>query len=140
MQQRPTHHSGLLLASNRLLDSLPDLAIDVAPVLEGTLENRFGHATLKVSGYIGYKASPLRVVHDLTYQCPCLPPVIVIGSKSIGGSYHLTVDRPRIVPPYERGVGCWSSVAVGSVYRIRGVHYPHHAVLGVAVGPRFSEH
>src|SRR5689334_16391795 len=82
-------------ASDGLLDAVADDLVDVAPVLEGTHQDRLGHAVAQMPGDIAHQPPAFGVVHHIANQHAGLTPVVVFGVQDVGGAHHLPVGRPH---------------------------------------------
>src|SRR3954451_5692865 len=119
-----------------LFNSIAEVAVDVAPVVEGALQHRIADAGPKMANDVVHQAFPLGVVHHVADQGAGLAPVVVLGAQRVGGAYHVAVGVPTGGLAVAGGVGERPAFGVGRVHRVGRQLVAHVAGGAVAVHGR----
>src|SRR5690348_12841229 len=99
-------------------DLVAEVAVDVAPVVEGALQHRLADTGAKVANDVVHQAFPLGLVHHVTDQGAGLAPVVVVGAQRVGAAHHVTVGVPTRGLPESGDVGLRAAFGVGRVHRV----------------------
>ena len=81
--------------SDTFFDPIADVGVDVAPVVEGALQNRLTDAGSKVTNDVAHQTFPLGIVHHGADQGAGLAPVVVLGAQRVGGAMTSAISLRR---------------------------------------------
>src|SRR5699024_8372517 len=118
-------------ASYARLDPVSDVLVDVAPVLERTLQDRLGDTVEQVSDDVAHQTVARVVVHHLAYDGARLSPIVILGVQCRGRANHVAVGVPTRWLPEPTSVRVGSSLRVGRVDRVARILESHRAVLRI---------
>ena len=104
--------------SDTFFDPIAEVAVDVAPVVEGALQHRLADAGPKMANDVVHQAVPLGLVHHLAHQGAGLAPVVVLRPQRVGGAHHVTVGVPTRGLAVAGGVGQRAAFGVGRIHRV----------------------
>ena len=125
-----------------LLDALPDLLIDVLPVLERAGQHLVRDAVQKMAGDVRDEALTSLVVEYLADHCAGLPVIVVVGPEHVGDQLHVGQQQRGhdvAVPVRRRGAfvhRCQGSLYIG---RCQGYLYKY-GLIGQRPGIRSGMH
>src|ERR1700675_4448234 len=96
-----------LLFPNPCRDTLTEIVVNLAPIVEGPRENWFGNPILEVPDYIAHKACACCVIEYATHHGARLAEVIVLGAQGVRLAHHIAVGvpEPRFVGALRVGLG-----------------------------------
>ena len=117
-------------------DPIAEVAVDVAPVVEGALQHRLADAGPQMANDVVHQSFPLGIVHDVADQGAGLAPVVVLGAQRVGGAHHVTVGVPARGLAVAGGVGQRAALGVRRVHRVGRQPVAHVAGGAVAVHGR----
>src|SRR5579871_3432186 len=89
-------YRSFLAGADAGLDPVAEALVHVAPVTEGALQDRLGHAVEQVADDVADQPLAGSVIEDLADHRSRLAPVIVGLAQSVGGTDHVAVGVPVV--------------------------------------------